>query len=513
MQRVDITHKRRPSLALVIGVVCALLVALPVIGVGAARLTSNQFVRETERSLLAQAAVYAQAYALAYQRATPTPRHGVYLSEDQKAVQAQEWTPVDPSLSLFRDIKGPRPDAQPALRPIVAPYSTLSAPLSGLAHGAQKTTLAGFMAIDAFGRVIGGSGTPGYNLGHVEEVARALNGHTVTVLRRKVEVTIHPLNSISRNTAYRVFVAHPVIVENRVIGAVYLSRTPVNLRKFLYQERFTLTFVGALMVGGSLLVGVLFWRLVAGPIRRLADQSRQVARGERTAPEPLDHYGLRETAELGGAILSMAGALSDRSHSIDTYTAHVTHELKSPVTAIKGAAELLESANTPDRQALLTQTIQTEAQRMTDLLGKLRELANAKTPHSAPSTHFPAISDLLRPAFPDLRVLGDTDMTIPLSPEQSEIVFTQLFRNAVEHGATQVKIEKSGKTFTITDNGHGISPANLSKIADPFFTTRRNSGGTGMGLSIVKAVLDTRGAQLNIPKTTKGAAFQMVFPT
>ncbi|MBM7069219.1 ATP-binding protein [Actibacterium sp. 188UL27-1] len=514
-----IVRKWRPSLALVIAAVCLALVALPVVGVLAARLTSNQFVRETERSLLAQAVIYAEAYAIAYAAYGDKPRHGRFLTAEQKEARAEHYTPITPSLSVFQGrIRQPRPDGTPLIHPVTAPYDAIDAPLSDLAKRIQKSNLAGYLALDAFGGVIAGSSDERYSLANVPEVQDALRGEVRSVLRSKTKIEFHPLNSISRNTRYRVFVAMPVVVQDRVVGAVYLSRTPLDLQKFVYQERMTLLLVGAIMIAGSVALGGLLWRLVSRPIRGLREQSQQVAQGERSALEPLGSYGVREVADLGGSILSMSAALGDRSRTVETYTNHVTHELKSPVTSIIGAAELLETggaAMPQERQARLVRTISTEGQRMTTLLGRLRELARAKTVGGLPGTDLGEAVRAVAPGLPNLVIDNGVahGTEVPLSEEGAEIVLTQLMRNAAEHGAATVRLSWSDNTLTVEDDGSGVSAANRDRLTEPFFTTRRDGGGTGMGLAIVTAVLEGRGARLDVGATNAlgGATFHLIF--
>ncbi|RWD15777.1 MAG: two-component sensor histidine kinase, partial [Mesorhizobium sp.] len=74
-----------------------------------------------------------------------------------------------------------------------------------------------------------------------------------------------PLYSVSRGTRVRVFVALPVEVEGRVAGVVYLSRTPNNIVKHLYGERGKVTLAAIAIVGGTLLIGLVFLRTVSRP--------------------------------------------------------------------------------------------------------------------------------------------------------------------------------------------------------------------------------------------------------
>ena len=331
MSVLTIRKKWRPSLALVIALVCIALVTLPIIGVLGARLSSNQFARETERSLLSQAVIFSEVYAASFSELQPAPDTGYVLSAEQRDRLTQDFHPIPPSLDLLRsEVAPPRPDPVSSPEPLAAPYTAISETLSQLAISAKKTTLSGYVFTDHTGRIIASSGSVSGSFRHVPEVSQALQGQTVSVLRYRDDPSRrHLLNSISRDTSYRVFVAHPVVLGDRVIGAVYLSRTPMDLRKFLFRERFTLGFVVVFMLVSAIGVGWMMWRLISKPIRDLSSQSRDVASGLKPIPDPVRHYGVQELADLGNNVVSMAATLSDRSTAIETYTSHVTHELKS----------------------------------------------------------------------------------------------------------------------------------------------------------------------------------------
>jgi signal transduction histidine kinase len=64
----------------------------------------------------------------------------------------------------------------------------------------------------------------------------------------------------------------------------------------------------------------------------------------------------------------------------------------------------------------------------------------------------------------------------------------------------------------VVDNGEGVSPNNRAQIFDSFFTTRRESGGTGMGLAIVRAMLDAHGGSIRLIDSEQGTAFELAIP-
>src|SRR5258708_5932634 len=201
-----------------------------------------------------------------------------------------------------------------------------------------------------------------------------------------------------------------------------------------------------------------------------------MGKGERTALQPLRRHGTSEFARLAQSFLAMAGRLNARSSFISTFATHVSHELKSPLTSIQGAAELLRDdidAATPamtdkDRRKFLDNII-ADADRLTNISVRLRDLARAENPVAVGATKLSASIAGLRSAFAALDIRA-------------------------------------------SDDGEGISANNRTQIFDSFFTTRRDSGGTGMGLAIVRAMLDAHGGAIRLLDIEQGTAFELSIP-
>src|SRR5690606_21731037 len=116
-----------------------------------------------------------------------------------------------------------------------------------------------------------------------------------------------------------------------------------------YGERGKFALAALAVIGATLAIGLLFWRTITRPINALARRAALVGRGPNEFM-PLEHHGTREIAMLSQSFVDMTARLKERSDYIETFAAHVSHEMKTPLTAIQGAAELLRepsgSANT-----------------------------------------------------------------------------------------------------------------------------------------------------------------------
>ncbi|MDH3262911.1 MAG: ATP-binding protein, partial [Paracoccaceae bacterium] len=239
--------------------------------------------------------------------------------------------------------------------------------------------------------------------------------------------------------------------------------------------------------------------------------------GQGEPPEALAHYGTAEMGELGRSFLEMTIALRNREAAIRSFTDHAAHELKAPLTGIRGAAELLASAEglgAEDRR--LAETILAAAERMERELGALRRAASAREPAHHGSCRLDDLVPALRRDFPALEIAVEGGRVgLPLGAEGMRLVLTQLLRNALEQGATRVDLAAAvtaeGPVLTLRDDGAGISEGNRERIFDPFFTTRREAGGTGMGLAIVAGLLRAHGGAIRLLPGRGGAAFEIAF--
>ncbi|MGL5010902.1 MAG: sensor histidine kinase [Paracoccaceae bacterium] len=267
-----------------------------------------------------------------------------------------------------------------------------------------------------------------------------------------------------------------------------------------------------------LLTGALGWllvRLLLRPITALEHYAvAQQADHAAQAPPPR-HFGTDELHRTARAVIAMAETLRDREATIRSFTDHVTHEIKTPVSAIRAGVELLGDGDlaAADR-AILAQIdgarVQIEAQ-----LQALRDAAQAREVRYLGQT---TLSDVQgRLVQPGVSVTIDgADVPIPMAAEGLVVVLSQLLRNAGEHGATSVALaaaaaDAGGITLTIADNGRGISAGNAPHIFDPFFTTERAKGGTGMGLSIVRNILAAHRGQIALVPGGAGAQFAITF--
>jgi two-component system sensor histidine kinase CreC len=522
-------EKWRPTVGLVIFTALAAAATLPLVGLFFFRLYDNQLIHQTQAELIAQSRVLAAVYAREVEaRLGGGIALGAEIPPDARPDREDQLTPIRPALDLAAggDLLRRRPNALPANAPASPAYVEIGTRLMPIVLETQKVTLAGFRILDPRGVVIAGRDEVGQSLAHIEEVVTALQGQYRAVLRiRKPDKPPPPIYSISRGVGVHVFSAMPVIVNNRVAGVIYTSRTPSNIFDHLYQERRKFILAGLTVVFATIVIGLVFSRTITRPMRELVDRAARISRGDRDAFQPLVHYGTREFAQLSHSFLDMAEQLARRSDYIATFSAHLTHELKSPLTSIKGAAELLldslqsKSDNlTRMEQKNFISNILGDTGRLEAMTQRLRELARAETAPQNEHTELSQVIDGLKSRFPTRAIdaTGCLDRSIGMSSEKALIVLSHLTDNAIRHNAKSVRLEavaeEASIKMTVSNDGDAISEPNREKIFDAFFTTRRDTGGTGMGLSIVRAVMTSHGGSIRLLPSNEGVTFELQFP-
>ena len=267
-----------------------------------------------------------------------------------------------------------------------------------------------------------------------------------------------------------------------------------------YQEAVYVAAIGVLFA--TFVMGWGLWRLLLRPVTVMRERVAGLRQNTPDALDPLEHYGTSDMQALGQSFLDMGRALQNRETVLRSYADHVTHELKSPLTVVRGAAELLVMTDLPnDERARLLERVEASVDRMIALLDAQRALALAQEPAARGQVR---LSDVA------LGVEVVEDGIVPLTEAALRLVLEHLTGNATAHGATEVFASYDG-TLVVQDNGSGISEGNAARIFEPFFTTRRETGGTGMGLSIVRRTLEAHSAQIALVPSEQGARFEITF--
>ena len=487
--------------------------ALPGLAAMFLRVYENTLVRQTEAELVAQGA------ALAAIASTQWP--GAASSASVRL----DYRPEPPRIDLSSGpILPERPGPLPAA-PADAATLRIAGSLAPVFARTRQVTLSSIVLLDDRGRIAraGRVGT----LAALPEVRSALTGLPATVLRRNGAYrATYRFEWLSRAATVRVHHARPVMVDGKVVGVLLLSRSARNLFRGLYADRGKIALgIAAILAILVVLSGVLS-RGIVRPVEALGRATRALSQGHGAVPEP-PRTAAVEIQALYTDFARMADAIERRSRYLRDFAHAVSHEFKTPLSGIRGALEILadhgETMPVEDRRRFLSNA-DADAARLTLLSTRLLDLARADLSQDGATGRSSLRDVLTRRADAQgnahFEVLIDCPHDLPgvAMPEASlDAIVSALIENARQAGASRIAFDAAGVEgavrVNVQDDGPGIPAADRDRIFEPFFTTRRAFGVSGLGLPIVKSLVEAAGGVLCLEDADNGAHFRLEFPS
>jgi histidine kinase len=300
-----------------------------------------------------------------------------------------------------------------------------------------------------------------------------------------------------------------------------------------FQASFNEALLLALLAAGlaAVVVSLLLSRGVVAPVRILMDASRRIAGGHYS--ERVKAAGSDELGQLAGSFNQMAEKLEQVETMRRQLIGDVSHEMRTPLTAIKGSMEGLMDGILPASCETYLQIYQ-EADRMARLVDDLQELSRVEAgaykldllpldlsslvrtvskrlSSQSESKHISLIFDLA----PDLPlILADEDRAVQ--------VLTNLTANALQYTPEGGKVSISAKRVdgdlqvSLRDTGIGIPPEHLAHIFDRFYRvdksrSRQSGGGSGIGLTIARALVEAHGGRIWAESAGEGQGSTFTF--
>jgi two-component system, OmpR family, sensor histidine kinase CreC len=323
------------------------------------------------------------------------------------------------------------------------------------------------------------------------------------------------------------YVAAPLKLDSRIVGAVSVGKPAESFGQFVEAARRKTMIVGLTSVlAVALLVAILSVWFVR-PFGLIADYVRY-ARAQRTFSLP--RLGRRALSTLGAAYHEMRDALSGRNYVAD-YVQTLTHELKSPLSAIRGAAELLHEREMPaeDRERFVA-NIERETARIQELVDRMMELAALESRRSLERTAPVALRELLEERVASARATGaPRNISVTLEATQDATVdgdalllqraVGNLLDNALDFspqgGHIDVTLTQRGRfaEISVHDHGPGIPDYADQKIFEKFYSlarpgTQRKS--TGLGLPFVREIAALHQGRITLRNAEGGGALALL---
>jgi two-component system sensor histidine kinase CreC len=378
---------------------------------------------------------------------------------------------------------------------------------------------------DATGRVLFDSQgqAVGQDFSQWRDVARTLRGEYGARMTREVP---------SDDTSGVMHVAAPVLVQGRILGVLTVAKPVRTVQRFIDRAERKVLMGGLVLLLLSAAVGVAVTLWMVWNVRRLRDYALSVQ-----GPADGEHDTLPATAL---AVPRVPGELGDLARAMDRmrtrlqghdyiegYVRALTHELKSPVAAIRGAGELLqEDLPAADRAQFATQVVQ-QSERLQRLIDRLLELSKLEQRQHTEVRSPVSLHDCAsrRPG----QQPGPCHAAGPATHAQRGGRQRAVGGRAGDHGPDQparqrhgffpgwqhIRIELDGTNVAVQDSGPGVPDYALPRLGERFFTTARPGGersGSGLGLAIVRRVMALHGGHLAVRNTQPGLRVVLEFP-
>lgn len=324
------------------------------------------------------------------------------------------------------------------------------------------------------------------------------------------------LDDPARPDSSVMYVAVPLRDEDRIVGVLALGKPVASQQERVATARQKLLSVGLITLAAFLLLLIGFSVWLARPLGLTGDVLR-IARQEGLR----NHRRLlsRTGAAVRGAFVDMRDALAGRSYT-EEYIQTLTHEIKSPLAAIRGAAELMREPAMPEAErARFGANIEEQVQRLQDLADRLLELASLEKRRLLEAVDLIPVrallgeaADLLRPQAERKGVVlqslpVDEALRVRGDPFLLKQALVNLVANAVEFspagGTVTLEAAAAGGSvrLTVRDHGAGIPDYAIDHVFEKFYSLRRPDSGrksTGLGLAFVREIAQLHGGGITV---------------
>ena len=326
----------------------------------------------------------------------------------------------------------------------------------------------------------------------------------------------------------------PFLQYETVTGAVFIQTRAQRIQNGMEDLLWQVIAVALLASVLSAAAVALIVRSIMRPLSALTEASR--AMGEGDFSRRLDeNRGDRELRQVARTFNSMSDKMREVENSRREFVANVSHELRSPITSIKGFAEGMADGVIPQEDhPKYLRLVAEESNRLSRLVGDLLQLSRLEREDAALEMTEFDMDEMLRRAI--IRRMNDLDRKeievecdfradpcmVRADQERIEQVVINLLDNAIrfteENGIIRLttEIREHLAEITIWDDGASVPEEDRSRIFERFFTSDRahTSGkGTGLGLSICQRIMEMHGREIRLLNPEKGTAFRFTLET
>jgi two-component system sensor histidine kinase CreC len=323
-------------------------------------------------------------------------------------------------------------------------------------------------------------------------------------------------------------VGAPIRDNGQIIGVVTVAKPNSSLQPYVDRTERRLLAYGAGLVGLGLLFGALLSWWLSAALRRLTAYAQAVSEGRRVE---VPHYRGGELEQLATALEQMRTQLEGKAY-VERYVHTLTHELKSPLAAIRGAAELLQGEMPPAQRQRFVSNIDSESARMQQLIERLLNLAQVEQRQGLEERVAVPLAGLMEELLnaQAARIEGKqlhveqriaADLNLLGEPFLLRQALGNLLENALDftpaQGVLRLSAERVGEhiEFRLFNQAEAIPDYALPRLSERFYSLPRPDSGrksTGLGLNFVEEVVKLHGGAMSIGNVGGGVEVMLCLP-
>lgn len=308
--------------------------------------------------------------------------------------------------------------------------------------------------------------------------------------------------------------AHQSNGQRSLVGVLSIGKPNISVEPFWQAAQDNIRSKGLWLLLASALAGALLATWLSLNIHRLVEYAHKISRGESSDRPRINDPDL---AKLAQAMEKMRSALDGKEY-IEDYTLTLTHEMKSPLTALKGAAELIGFAQDNEIRDQLATNISQQTERLQALVDQVLALARLENLGQLSQPKHINLEKLIQEECEQLKVrLSQKEIQLKLELTEvspilgDSLLLGQAIRNLIENAldfspcasTIFIRLTEQGQTIelVIEDQGSGIPDYAKDKIWQRFYSLPRPQNGqksTGLGLSFVQQIAQLHNAQVSL---------------
>ncbi|MDI1269158.1 MAG: two-component system sensor histidine kinase CreC [Polaromonas sp.] len=344
------------------------------------------------------------------------------------------------------------------------------------------------------------------------DVARTLRGEYGARATREVQ---------QDDRSSVMYVAAPVLHDGRTIGVLTVAKPMSTIQAFIDRAERKILLSGLLLLALSLAIGVAVTLWVVWSIRKLRHYANAVGQGGKPAVPQIPG----ELGELAMAVDAMRLKLEGHEY-IEGYVRALTHELKSPLAAIRGAGELLQDELPENARREFSGQVLAQTSRLQALVDRMLELTKLEQRHAQVRREPLLWTDVIKSfgmttqsgrAQHAIEIIVDAGPAgVHAEPGLLGLALNNLLENARSFApaGSVITIEAGDGLVAVQDRGPGVADYALPRLGERFFSTVRPDGqtkGSGLGLAIVRQIMLLHGGRMVVRNTHPGLRVELHF--